>query len=230
MNDMTPLKKLLVRTLIVLGILILAISLYVGIAIARHMRLAEGATIANYPQPTEALVVIDVQSDLTLPGAKAPINPSLTDPMIPNINQVIDRAHAQNKLVVYIRHEFKDGFLMNLFTGGALRQGAPGAEIDPRIHLVSGHVFVKNVMDSFSNSEFDLFLRENQVSELVLTGVDARACVDAALRSAIARGYAVTVVRDGVATSSLERLDEKLGEFEALGAKIVATEGVFQDR
>ena len=221
-------RKLFVRAIIVFGILIVVFGVYVGMAIARHMRLAEGTPIAQYAQPTDALVVIDVQADLTVPGGKAPINPSLTDPMIVKINQVVDRAHAENKLVVYIRHEFKDDFLVGLFTGGALKEGSPGAEIDPRIHMVNDQVFVKNVMDSFSNPQLDLFLRRNQVSHLLLTGVDARACVDSALRSALARGYSVTVIRDGVATSSRERLSEKLEEFEAQGAKIVAAENAFQ--
>jgi nicotinamidase-related amidase len=104
---------------------------------ARHMGLLDGAPIAKYPDPTDALLVIDVQKDLTSPGGMALINPSLTDPMISDINQVIDRAQADDRLVVYIRHEFEDGFLVDLFTGGALKQGALGAEIDPRVHIVS---------------------------------------------------------------------------------------------
>jgi nicotinamidase-related amidase len=221
-------KKLVLRALIALGILILAFGLYVGISLAKHMGLVEGEPIAKYTDPTEALVVIDVQTDLTSPDGKLPLNPSLTDSMIQKINLLVDRADAENKLVVYIRHEFEDDILTGIFTRGALKQGTPGAEIDPRVHMVSDQVFVKSIMDSFSNPNFDLFLRKNQVSDLVLTGIDAQACVDATLRSALSRGFGVTVVSNAIATSSRERLNEKLAEFETLGAKIVAAEQAFK--
>jgi len=52
-------RKLFVRAIIVVGILIVVFGVYVGMAIARHMRLTERAPIAQYAQPTEALVVID---------------------------------------------------------------------------------------------------------------------------------------------------------------------------
>lgn len=57
---------------------------------------------------------------------------------------------------------------------------------------------------AFANTELDAVLRAKGVSNLVVCGVTADACVSSTVREASDRGYDVVVVEDGVESMSEE--------------------------
>jgi nicotinamidase-related amidase len=84
-------------------------------------------------------------------------------------------------------------------------------------------------MDSFSNPEFENFLKANKVNHVYITGLDAEACVDRTVKAALNRNYEVTVVSNAIAAKSEEKRNVKLWEFEKIGAKVVTTEELLKN-
>lgn len=97
--------------------------------------------------------------------------------------------------------ELKDpvGVLAAIKETGAFRTGTAGAStvvelqsMSDRIQEVPG----RRGMDAFSNTRLDELLTDAGITGVVLTGAIASVCVDSTARSAVERGYRVTVVRD----------------------------------
>jgi nicotinamidase-related amidase len=59
--------------------------------------------------------------------------------------------------------------------------------------------FIKRQYDAFTNRGLQRYLREKDVSSLILTGVYTSRCVDSTMRSAFTRGYHCIVPEDLVA-------------------------------
>ncbi|MBN1596391.1 cysteine hydrolase [candidate division FCPU426 bacterium] len=184
----------------------------------------KGTPIPAYQTDKAALLVIDIQKDLTEKDGKHPLNLAQTDAMIPVVNSLIKIAEENDWLVIYITHEYRKNSILRLVTRDILLEGMPGANMDPRILTVSQNHFVKHRMDAFTNSDFDAFLRKNEVNQLVLTGMAAEACVDRTCQGAINREYGVKIVRNAVAGESDESREVKIRDYEKYGAKIVYAE------
>jgi nicotinamidase-related amidase len=210
--------------LIMLLVVILSGGLFLFIQFKKFTAVSKGIRIPTYDNPKKALLVIDLQKDLTDSDGKAIINLKQTDNAIGSVNRIIENYRQFDMSPIYIRHEVEPNFIINLITRGVLAEGSPGAEIDFRIKVVNDKIFVKHVMDAFSNSNFEHYLKENSINQLFLTGIDAEACVDRTLRAALSRGYLVTVISDAIATKNDARLQKKFNEFKNLGVAILTTE------
>ena len=86
----------------------------------------------------EALVVIDIQNDITKNYKE----------IIDNINQAIDRAVQQDMHVVYIKHN-------NLSAGTrTFKPDTHGAELVPDMNIVSDNIFLKTKGNALSSEAF----------------------------------------------------------------------------
>ncbi len=216
---------------VLISILIVIIlgGLFIFFQYKKFSSVTEGTIISKYDTPQKALLVIDLQKDLTDKEGKAVINIKQTDEAIRHVNKIIENAKQHNLIVVYIRHEVQPNFIIDFITKGVLAEGSSGSEIDPRIKVVNDNVFVKHVMDTFSNKEFENFLFINKVDHIVLTGVDAEACVDRTLKAALKRGYEATVINDAIATKDDARLIKKIKEYKEIGARITTTKALLEE-
>lgn len=211
-------------TLVVIGIVLLVCATLYMIAkkaFDESQIVTTGTPIATYEHPRTALLIIDVQKAITEAKSKAALNIKQTDPMIENINKILNA--NKDMLVVYITNEFKKGTVANLMFMKILEEGSETAKMDPRIKVVSNNHFIKDKGDSFTNPQLDEFLIKNKVNHLIITGLNAEYCVDRTIRGALNRKYNVTVVSDAIATKNDEKKAAKLEEFKALGAKEVST-------
>ncbi len=152
------------------------------------------------------------------------MNLQQTDQCIKNINKILADNSRLDLVVIYITQEFENNIIVKLFTGNALQHGDAGAEIDPRIKIISSNHFVKHVSDSFSNPDLDKFLIKNKVNHIYIAGVDAEYCVDKTIKGALNRNYKVTVIRDAIGSRTDEKRDKKIAEFSKRGARIISTD------
>jgi len=135
----------------------------------------------------KALLVIDVQNTLTKIGVN-------TAHMIESINSVIAKVRASNDLVIFIRHG-NDNY-------PGMKIGQDGWQVDSRLSFVEGDTFVnKTASDSFYKSELEPLLKERNVNEVIITGMQTEFCVDATARSALSKDYLVTLISDGHTTT-----------------------------
>jgi nicotinamidase-related amidase len=57
-------------------------------------------------------------------------------------------------------------------------------------------VIGKTANDSFYNTNLDVVLKENKITDLFITGCATDFCVDATIHSALTRDYNVVVIKD----------------------------------
>ena len=193
---------------------------YVFVLVNKAGMISVGKPIDAYPDAKSALVIIDMQRDLTEKTGKMPINPAMSDAIINNLNMIMEK--NRKLTVVYVSHEFEG--VLGLLAGGALRHGKPGTEIDPRIKIVSENRFTKHISDSFSNPAFGEFLVKNHINHLYIAGLDARYCVNKTVRAALNRKYKVTVLYDAIGSATPQYVDQALTEFNKIDVELVKSE------
>jgi nicotinamidase/pyrazinamidase len=178
----------------------------------------KGTRIETYPDPHVALLVIDIQEDYTGSHAKKPYR--LGDQIVEVSNALLSQAQEKGAVVVYIKNVIENP-LVSVFTGGINAPDSPGTEMDHRIIKIPNAIsFTKKRSDAFSNLELDIFLRENHVDKLLITGLDGAYCVDATARGALNRGYKVTLFQDGIATESGKSIEKLTQSWKEAGAQV----------
>jgi nicotinamidase-related amidase len=205
--------------IIIAGIIVLVLGF--GVAVfAPFASVTKGAPIAAYSSPRTALVVIDIQKDMTAKDGKRPLNLAQTDSMIPQVNSLIQNADKKGWLVIYITHEYEKNSPLRLVTQDFLLEGKPGAAMDPRLLAINQNHFVKHKMDAFSNEEFEAFLQKNQVNHLLIAGMAAEECVDRTCQGALNRKYKVTILCDAISGKSDDSRKNKIADYKRYGAEI----------
>lgn len=152
-----------------------------------------------------ALLVVDMQRDLLEADGRLPVDQGMVTNLLAATNRAIRAAEAHGVPVVYIVNAFPAWDPGNLFRRLACIDGRPGADLDPRIARVEGETFTKRRGDAFHNRALEGWLADAGIARLVVAGVQTDACVSATVRGAISRGFAVTVLRDAVASTSERR-------------------------
>jgi nicotinamidase-related amidase len=145
----------------------------------------------------KALIVIDIQNDYFENGAIELVNPigaSL------KARQVIDSFREKNLPIVHIQHLSADPVNMPIFISGTF-----GSEIHENVKPLEGEkVIQKYYPNSFKETDLLDFLKANEVSELIVTGMMTHMCVDSTTRAAKDLGFDCTVIGDACASRDLE--------------------------
>lgn len=197
---------------ILLLVLVLFALVYSG------MRPTTGTQIKKHPAPRTALLIVDIQEDYTGPQAKKRYRDG--DRIVMVSNALLAQAQAQGAVVVYIKNVI-DNPIMSVLTGGINAPGSAGTELDRRlIKVPMARTFLKGRSDAFSSPELDAYLRENQVDQLLITGLDGAYCVNATANGALNRGYKVTLFQDGIATESSKSIEELAQTWREAGAQV----------
>lgn len=216
-------KKVLIGFFSLVILCFLFVFGYMGYFFNRMGVVADGAPITRDATDRPALLVIDIQEGITGQSASG-FNRNLvrqSEPFIQAVNAAIDRAQSRQIPVIYVRQENTDK-IVKLITGGKfLAAGTPGTALDPRVKVVPGPVFVKHLMNTFSNPEFDAYLRDNHINHLYMTGLDAAQCVDRTIKGALKRGYTVTALTDALITNEAKKKEEILQNYQREGVALI---------
>ena len=152
----------------------------------------------------KALVVIDIQNDVTKHYRD----------IIDKLNAAIEWAVGQEMDVVYIKHN-------NLSAGTrTFKPGTKGAELAPKIKIVSDHIFVKTKANALTSESFSAYILENRIDEFYITGADATGCVKSTCFNMTKAGYTVHVVSDCVTSYDLKKLPEMLAYYADKGCEV----------
>ena len=132
-----------------------------------------------------ALIIIDVQHFYYPGGAASLVEPEQASR---NASKVLGSFRSVGDLVVHVRH-----------------QASKGGEIHEHVAPIEGEkVFTKTEVSCFNGTDLLAYLREKQISELVIAGMMTHMCVEAAVRAAHDLGFEVTLIGDACATRDLE--------------------------
>ena len=157
---------------------------------------------------TKALVVIDIQNDIT----KHYLD------IVDNINAAVDWAVSEGMHIVYIKH--------NNITAGTrtFKPGTHGEELVPELKVVSDNIFVKTKSNALTSEAFATFIVENGITEFYIAGADATACVKSTCFNMRKAGYTVYVLSDCVTSYDLKKLPEMLAYYAKQGCKLITIE------
>jgi len=169
-----------------------------------------------------ALLAMDLQRDFLSPAGRLPIAERQIAGVLAAANLVLERCAADGVPVIYIRNAFRPLDPSNLLRNRAAIAGTPGAALEPRVVQVTpAKHLLKRRPDAFSNPALGACLAESGAEELLIAGVFADACVAATARSALRRGFKVTLLTDAIGAASdaaRERAFASLGRSGAVTA------------
>ena len=157
---------------------------------------------------TKALVVIDIQNDITKHYRD----------IVSNINAAIDWAVSEGMHVVYIKH--------NNITASTrtFKPGTRGEELVPELKVVSNNIFVKTKSNALTSEAFTAFIAENGIKEFYIVDADATACVKSTCFNMRKAGYTVHVLSNCITSYDLKKLPEMLAYYAKQGCEVMTLE------
>ena len=220
-------KRFFLRTLLVLGIVLIVFIGYIIYVYFNTNTISKGVAIQQYKNPNTALLVIDIQEGITGKYSVYKAHADQAPAFIKSVNKVILMADSLRVPVIYIQQQ-TENWLLNWNDDYVLAIGARGVALDQRMEIVSENIFTKPISDAFSNPELEEFLIEDQISKLLVTGLDIAGCAFNTSMAAKNRGYEVIVIEDAVISKNQELKEEKLIELKNEGIRITNSESVIE--
>ncbi|MCT4657347.1 MAG: cysteine hydrolase [Cohaesibacter sp.] len=175
-------------------------------------------------RPGAALVVIDMQKDYTqAPPAMAHDSDKMAIAFT-QINQAAKDAKTCGMAVIEVSHIVKAGwnsFKAKLFEKGAGISTSEGLGRDEALTFEADFHLIKHERDAFSNPELEIWLKDQQIGHLYITGQEAVWCVATTARSALARGYDVTLLEEAILNRFPEKWSEIKDKLKEDGARVL---------
>jgi nicotinamidase/pyrazinamidase len=174
--------------------------------------------------PHDALVIVDLQNDF-LPGGALAVPHG--DETVPVLNRWIEQAAAASLPVFATRDWHPENHCSFHARGGPWPphcvQGSPGADFARALRLPASARVVSKGSDpdrdaysGFQGTDLDTKLRALGVRRLLIGGLATDYCVLETVRDALARGYQVVLLRDGVRAVDVHAGDGRHAEQEMI--------------
>lgn len=145
----------------------------------------------NTNMKNKALLIIDIQM-FYFPGGSVPLVEPEAAAM--NASKILEYARNNNMLVIHIKHDSK-----------------AGSDIHSLVSPVEGEkIITKKEANSFNGTDLLDYLKGNNITELIITGMQTHMCVEAATRAAYDLGFKCTVIEDACATRDLKFKDKTI--------------------
>jgi nicotinamidase-related amidase len=135
-----------------------------------------------------------------------PEKPHDGEMVVERIAKLIERARTAGVVVVFVQH---DGETL-------LAADKPGHALHPRLRPRTDEKrIVKQHSSAFHDTDLDSWLKKRMIDTLTICGMQSEHCVDSAVRSAVERGYRVTLASDAHSTFNNPVMDaEKIVALE----------------
>jgi len=172
-----------------------------------------------------ALIVVDMQNDLVMPGSPLRVTGAKTT--VPIIAKVL-KTFRENKLPIFhtVREYRPDGSdieitrLANFIehTKG-LVPGTKGCEIVEELRPVPGeYKLIKNRFSAFMSTELDL----------ILCGTQYPSCIRATAFDSICYGYHTTVITDATSAKTTEIAESNIRDMKDIGIECIESSEFFK--
>lgn len=145
----------------------------------------------------KALLVIDMQEHY--------MSKYNRENLINNINERIRRANENSDAIV---------FIMNL---GKQNGESKCYELTEGIYTPKAFFFVKDHPSAFTNEDFKLFLKKQDIGSITIVGIDGSCCVAYTAIDAAAEGYKVNIPLKCVGSRNQKIFTKQISKMEAAG-------------
>lgn len=165
------------------------------------------------------LLIIDIQNDYFANG-KNPL--SAPEPAADNTASVLQLFRQKGLKVIHVQHiSTRPGSTFFL-------PYTVGAEIYPKLKPADGEkIIIKHSPNSFSGTDLEQYLKDNEIENLVICGMMTHLCVDTTVRAAADLGYKCLLVSDATATKDLTFQEQKVEAAQVQTAFLGAMNWVF---
>jgi nicotinamidase-related amidase len=151
-----------------------------------HSLLSQGKSDKQQLPPEKtALLIIDMQ-DFYFPGGQMPLKKP--ERASAKASKVLDEFRSNKMHIIHIKHNTEKN--NGIHTDVMPKEGEK--------------IFTKNKANSFLDTGLEGYLKENQITHLVITGMMTHMCVEATTRAASDKGYKCFVISDACATRDLQ--------------------------
>jgi len=150
-----------------------------------------------------ALLIVDIQN-FYFPGD----GPGLVNAEQASLKakEILKIFREKNQMVIHVRHKADKGF-----------------EIHKNVEPVAGEkVITKEEVNSFNGTDLLEYLRRNNISRLIIIGMQTHMCVEAAVRAAHDYGFECIVIGDACATRDV-KFQDKIVKDEDVQTSTLAT-------
>ncbi|HLR69675.1 cysteine hydrolase family protein [Virgibacillus alimentarius] len=151
-----------------------------------------------------ALVIIDMLNDFIPEGSVMECGQAGRD-IIPKIRDVMDFCHENDIQVVHIQEAHRKNDADFRVRPVHAVKGTWGHEFIPELQPEEekgDYIVQKRRHSAFTFTDFDLFLREEQIDTVVVTGVWTNVCVRSTASDALYNGYNVVALSDATASKT----------------------------
>lgn len=162
----------------------------------------------------KALLVIDMQNVCVGPEHNSFFQYD-NETLINNVNKVI--SDNQDSIIIYIRNLMKKNIL-NKFAPVQVYEGTEESELCNMVNIVSDYVFDKYAGDAFSNPKLNVFLKEKNIEEIEIIGVDGGGCVSLTAFGAVKHGYKTIINTQAIGTVFKKNKERCFKKLKAKGA------------
>lgn len=151
-----------------------------------------------------ALLVLDMQRYFLEPESHAFVPSALA--IIPNVRRLQQIFLNTNLPVVQTRHlnTVDNAGIMKTWWKDLIPPALPISDIENELKESRTKIIEKNRYDAFFRTDLESFLRNQNISQLVITGVMTHLCCETTARSAFMRDFEVFFVIDATATYTLD--------------------------
>lgn len=153
------------------------------------------------------LLIIDMQEDYTGENRNRKRFPYDIEPLIDNVNNRIDSYSREH--IVYVKNQF--------FWESPKREKS----LSKVMNVVSDQIFTKRNNNSFKNIEFANFLREKNVTELEIIGIDGNYCVKATAIAASKAGYKVFLNENCIGIADTKKFRKSKMKMKRIGVRFL---------
>lgn len=154
----------------------------------------------DFQPENSALLVLDMQRYFLDKGAHAYI-PSVPV-IVPKVKSLMDIFLKNDLPVILTRHLDVqcDSNPMTRWWRGTIREDDPLSEIVPELNHPNAIIVKKSQYDAFYRTKLGDILKEENATQVIITGVMTHLCCETTARMAFVRGFDVFFAIDGTAT------------------------------
>ena len=143
-----------------------------------------------------AVLIVDVQKALV------EAHPYREEEFLQELENLADSARKAGTEIIYVRH---DGG-----AGDKLESGTEGWKIHEAVEPKTGErIFDKSFNSAFLETDLEEYLKEKQITDLILMGMQTEYCIDATCKAAFELGYGVVIPTGATTTYDNEFMSGK---------------------
>ncbi|MFA6989003.1 MAG: isochorismatase family protein [Candidatus Gastranaerophilaceae bacterium] len=154
----------------------------------------------NFNFRQTALIILDMQ-DFFLKNDSHAFIPS-SPAIIPQIQKLIENFKNKKRPIIFTKHlnTAQNVGMMDVWWKDILKEENSKSGITKDLNTEDAIIIEKNQYDAFYNTELENVLRQNNVEQVIITGVMTHLCCETTARSAFVRGFIPFFAIDATAT------------------------------